>query len=331
MGFWHAHYAKMAGARIVCVVDLDESKASKLALKYDAEWGSELEKCLQSSKTVDVIHVCTPASSHLQQVEAALCAGSHALVEKPLAVSVSDTEHLMRLAQEQELLVCPVHQFPFQRGFLQLKERLPTLGELVRIQYITCSAGGQNKTLSEQRSILLEIVPHPVSLFCHLLAKQIGTTLDFDAINIVAFNHDFLELSTTMNGCVLSIVISLAGRPTRNELTVIGSRGSCTVDLFHGFAVFEDGRVSRMHKILRPLTLSTKMLARSSTNLARRAILAESAYPGLPQLISQFYAAVRQKQELPISESEVLASARLIDRLRSAALNESSCPHPLPE
>ena len=107
----------------------------------------------------------------------------------------------------------------------------------------------------------------------------------------------------------------MSGRPTTNQLEIIGERGTITVDLFHGFAVTFGGTVSRRTKVTRPFTVAASTAAAAAANLAGRAWRREPAYPGLRELLSRFYAAVRGQGPNPISPAETIAIARACERL----------------
>jgi predicted dehydrogenase len=54
---------------------------------------------LTEADDVDVIHICTPNSTHLAMADSAIRAGRHVICEKPLATSVGDAQHLADLAR----------------------------------------------------------------------------------------------------------------------------------------------------------------------------------------------------------------------------------------
>lgn len=55
-------------------------------------------------KDVDVIHICTPNSLHMEVAKAALEAGKHVVCEKPLATSLHDARELTELAKRKGLI-----------------------------------------------------------------------------------------------------------------------------------------------------------------------------------------------------------------------------------
>ena len=110
-------------------------------------------------------------------------------------------------------------------------------------------------------------------------------------------------------GALLSVLVSMHARPTCFELVLYGHRGAIVLDFFHGFAVRYQGRVSRLHKIARPLSSAIKVFGTASVNLLSRGLRGEAAYPGLRNLVQAFYAAVRGEAPVPILREDVVAVA----------------------
>jgi hypothetical protein len=108
-------------------------------------------------------------------------------------------------------------------------------------------------------------------------------------------------------------------RPTTNSFHLFGTDGTIHLNLFHGFAIIEPGKTSRIRKIMHPFDLSARNFSAATGNLARRLIKNESAYPGLRQLIGEFYGAVKNDEDIPITPSEAIAVAEIRDLLMARA------------
>lgn len=312
MGRWHAYYAARTGVQIVAVADVNHDQARALQRKYPrATVFADLPAALAATQP-DVVHICTPLTTHLPLAEVALMAGCHVLVEKPLAATQAETERLLASARLAGRQVWAVHQFPFQRGVRRVRASLSRLGELVHVTYRTCSAGGTGRSAEARRGVLLEILPHPISLFLALVGADIGRL----SWRVVCFTDDDLHLHARRGNTQLSIEISLRGRPPRNELTLIGTRASAVADLFHGSSLFEPGGVGRVGKLLLPFRTSTLRLVGGASNLLGRALRREFAYPGLRELIAEFYAGLATNRASPISPAELLGVAEVLDQIR---------------
>lgn len=313
MGQWHCHFAKQCGAEIVAVVDPESSRGAALAGKFGCTAVfTSLDEMLNTNDA-NIVHICTPTRTHQEIATKCVLAGRHVLLEKPVTETVESTRSLLELARTKNVLLNPIHQFGFQRGFREMLEHQERLGSLVRADFITCSAGGTDKAPSARRDVMLEILPHPTSLFYRIF----GSAFHADSMNVLRFTDDELELAGNVMDTALSIVISLRGRPTRNQITVTGDLSSAFADLFHGYVVFERGEVSQLSKVLKPLRLGGGLIFKAGTNLAKRALQAEAAYPGLKQLFAEFYEAVELAKSAPISNEEMIVAAQLIDKAKS--------------
>ena len=154
-----------------------------------------------------------------------------------------------------------------------------------------------------RHQVALDIIPHPLSLFGMFSTRALREV----EWNVSTIGYGELIVSGVSGDVGLSFVLSTKGRPTSNSLRVIGDAGTATADLFHGYSVIEPGQVSRFTKLTRPFVASTLTLGNAAANGIRRGISAETAFPGLRELVGRFYASVRGDGAPPI------ASATLAD------------------
>lgn len=313
MGRWHARAVEHAGGVVVAVIDSDAQRAAALAARHGAQVSPTL-RIAAKTVTIDVAHVCTPLDTHRALASEAIGLGLHALVEKPLMPAAKDTEQLLQSAAAGALLICPVHQFPFQRGVRRILAALPRIGPVLHLHTVACSAGADGGDAQSRDRVAADILPHPLSLVAAVLDIPLA-----DAGWVTRRSAPGELVATAAAGsATVSILISMAGRPTSNALHVIGANGSAHADLFHGFAVIESGAVSRARKIFHPFALAGATMADAVTNLARRVVTRETAYPGLRELVAAFYAAIRGESKTPIAETRILDIARARDALLAA-------------
>jgi predicted dehydrogenase len=322
MGRWHADAVRRIGGRVVLIVDPNERARVELGRRCpDARIADALDADDVAS-TATAAHVCSPLPTHAPLVSALIEAGVAVLVEKPFAETADGTRSLLAHARERGVIVCPVHQFLFQNGVRQLRTWLPELGTVRRIEFSACSAGAGEGVAIGYDDLIAEILPHPLSITSLLLQSPVGTIV-WHVLHPAAGE---LKATASVGETVIDIAISAHGRPTENVVRVIADRGSVTADLYHGFAVRHDGAVSRGRKIAQPFTASSRTLGVAAANLARRAIRAEPAYPGLRDLVRAFYSAVRSNTESPIApaaiEDVAVARDALLRGLRSRSLSE---------
>lgn len=170
--------------RVVVGRDAQRSKhaAQRLGWVESAtDWRQVLER-----KDVDLIDICTPGDTHAEIAEAALAAGKHVLVEKPMANSVAeaqrmtDAAHLAR-AQGIHAMV----GFTYRRvPALKLARQLISEGRIgdvrqVRAQYLQDWLGDETAPLSWRldktragSGALGDIGAHIVDLTCFLTGQR---------------------------------------------------------------------------------------------------------------------------------------------------------------
>ncbi len=314
MGRWHAAYVRRSGGTVAAVVDRDLVAARALAARSrgaavygtDGDW--------PEIPGIDVVHICTPLSSHAAIAAAALDAGCHVVVEKPVAASLDETRRLLDLAARRRRSLLPVHQLPFQRGLVRLRHQIGRLGDLVDVCYRAFTAGAERVRDADRQQVLLEILPHPVSLFRALGLGQADWRL-------ATRSAEEIVLEGEGEGPRRGIHLSTVARPTRHELVATGTRGSAVVDLFHGYCLFDcDSGANRISKVLRPFRHGSGLLVRGGANLVGRLLRWEPAYPGLPQLLAAFYRALQSDGREVIEASEMLAAAALIEKVAGAPM-----------
>lgn len=311
MGRWHAHAAHKVGGEVVGVADTNQNQAVQLAKRHrSAQCFGDLREML-NQKSLDVLHICTPTSSHYAIAELALQTNINLFIEKPLALTAAETEHLYDLGAENNLHLCPAHQFAFQHCVQKAKKMLPRIGKVIHLQATVCSAGGAGLAEKYLDSIAADILPHPLSLFQTFL----NDNLSEEAWDVSRPQSGELRISGRAQDASLLIFVSMNARPTVNSLQIIGTNGTIHLDLFHDFALLDKGKVSKGRKILHPFDSAVKKFSAATFNLARRTVQFESAYPGLRRLVNNFYQTIREGTEPPISPAQAINIARIRDFL----------------
>ncbi|MBC7643774.1 MAG: Gfo/Idh/MocA family oxidoreductase [Thermoleophilia bacterium] len=110
MGRQHAASAMLHGNshKLVGVYAHDNSQAQMLAARHGVLAFSSLEDLL-SSDEIDAVIVATPTDTHREVAEAAMRAGKHVLVEKPLARTLADAQALRDIARETDRVLAVGH------------------------------------------------------------------------------------------------------------------------------------------------------------------------------------------------------------------------------
>lgn len=317
MGRWHADAVRRSGYRVAAVVDPDPARARALAARHPgALAAATLDEAARGGAVGDgdVVHVCTPLEWHAEAARAALARGCHVIVEKPVAAAAADVEALVGLARTAGRVLVPVHQYPFQHGARRAEALLPTIGPVLHVDAVACTAGADARTDAGRDAVAHEVLPHALSL----LARLVGPVDDV-AWRAACARPGELRVDGVLGGATVGIVVSTRGRPTRNAMRLIGAHGTIVLDLFHGYATVARGRTTRGFKIVHPFADAAATIVAAAANLVARAARREPAYPGLRELVRRVYdGAARGGGRWPIAPGETIAVARALDRIREA-------------
>jgi len=315
MGHWHAHALRKMGVTIVAILDSDSSAAAKLAKSINhtssIQLFTDIESLLQTVK-LDVIHICTPVDSHYTLALEAIKSGINIVLEKPVASNLNETQVLLSEASKNKVTICPVHQFGFQDGVKKALSSLESLGDLLHLRFSTNSAGAEGKSVEYLNEVIADIIPHPLSVL-----QQIHSDINFQSENWsgVHSRKGELQLIGDIDNIGIDIYISMNARPTRCEMELFCTKGRVLLNFFHGYAVIEKGKVSKLQKLAQPFKFSFNHFLVASLNIIRRALNNEKAYPGLYSLLSEYYQSILNKVEPPISETEIISIAKTRDEV----------------
>lgn len=121
----------VANARLVGTYDLNAARASAIAARFGGQIYDSLEQLLADSR-VRAVHVLTPVEHHVEHAIAALQAGKHVLLEKPIARTHEEIAKLQAAARESGRVCMPAHNYIYAPSVRRAK-RLIAAGNLGRI------------------------------------------------------------------------------------------------------------------------------------------------------------------------------------------------------
>lgn len=126
-----AAIAGTEGARLAVVASDNELQAQTLAKRYGADWTTDYRIALARSD-VDAVSICTPSGFHAEPAIAALDAGKHVLVEKPMDIHVNKADQMIAAAERAKRNLAVVFQKRFNPAMRFVKESIER-GKLGRI------------------------------------------------------------------------------------------------------------------------------------------------------------------------------------------------------
>jgi predicted dehydrogenase len=191
-------YAEDTRVQFVGVFDPDDERAQQLADTHGAESFATRDALLAAC---DIVTIASPPSFHGDAALAALKAGKHLLIEKPLATDVERGAEIVKLAREKKLAVGCGHQerLVFDAIGLLAAPETPTHIESVR--------EGPWTGRSADVSVTLDLMVHDLDLALMLL-KQKPSRVTATARSEHGRTADRIEANLVFDGAEAKFVSS---------------------------------------------------------------------------------------------------------------------------
>ena len=238
----HAEHIHTLG-ELVSVCDIVPDKAKKLAEKYHAEAYSSIDELLKKPQKADVVAVCTPNGLHAEHTIRSLEAGYNVICEKPMALTVSDCNAMIRAAEKAGKKLFIVKQNRFNPPVAAVKKLIDEgrLGAIYSVQlncfwnrgrsYYNDSWRGTKKldggTLFTQFSHFIDLL--------HWLVGDIGEVQGYIANeghkDIIEFEDTGVIAAKFLNGAIGTINYTVNSHSTNMEgsLTLFGANGTVKI------------------------------------------------------------------------------------------------------
>ena len=182
LGYWGPHFARIANEHsdIELAWCCDRSEAAlELPRRRYPHVGrtTDFDEVLGDA-SVDAVVIATPTATHADLAVAALSAGKHVLVEKPLAASSEEIDRIEAARGDRVVMVG--HTFVYNSGVGAMRD-LVASGELGRIQYVD-SVRAALGPIRHDVNALWDLGAHDVSIFLDVLpgTPQVVTAIAQD-------------------------------------------------------------------------------------------------------------------------------------------------------
>ena len=169
--------------RLAAVQDARPELAQSIAQRYGSPWHGSDYDALLSAPEVDAVVICTPNALHVPQAQAALSAGKHVLVQKPLALSRADARATLDLAAQQHRLLFVDYTYRFLETVRVLRASVEHRPKRVRAAFHNIYGPGQEKTWFFDPRLsgggaLVDLGVHLLDLALWLLEPESVTLID---------------------------------------------------------------------------------------------------------------------------------------------------------
>jgi predicted dehydrogenase len=116
--------AHTSGGKLIGVATRNADNARAFAQKHGAPFATTEVSALVARPDIHVVCITTPSGAHLEPALAAIRAGKHLVVEKPIEITTERADEMLRAADAAGVRVAPIFQARFGEGARTLKAAL---------------------------------------------------------------------------------------------------------------------------------------------------------------------------------------------------------------
>ena len=335
----HEHLPYLSSSprvELAAVCDSSKATASFMRDRFRAgAWFTDAASMLEEVRP-DVVHVLTPPQTHAALVTMSLDAGAHVICEKPMTGSAAETETLLGEARRRGRALVESRNLLFNDLAIAI-DRLATNGKIGSVREVDVllsldlTAGPFGDLNLSGPGVHLpggavhDFLPHLAYLFLHFAGgpetvDHVSGFLENRSGNArVGFDHlDALIEAGDVRGR-LRVASDVA--PPAFRLVVRGTDRSAEGDFYNPFLRIEGGAKIGKRAPLEQIGSGLKLARAGVTNFFDK-VRQHGTYHGMPRMLDAIYRALQDREEPPISEVDMIATARLVDRI--VALGEEA-------
>ncbi|MGV3531332.1 MAG: Gfo/Idh/MocA family protein [Chthoniobacteraceae bacterium] len=232
-GYWGPNlirnFHRLSGCKVRAMCDASEARLKHLSSLYPGvETFTEYEEFLKCSD-LDSVIVAVPVRFHFPLAKAALLAGKHVFIEKPMAASSAECEELIEIAQRKGLVLMVGHTFLYSAPVKKIAEIIQA-GDIGDIRYI--NARRLNLGLFQKDiNVAWDLAPHDISIILHILGEFPQVVNCQGNAHVTPNIEDVTNMSLMFRNKRFATIQSSWLEPRKvREMTIVGTRRMIVYD-----------------------------------------------------------------------------------------------------
>jgi predicted dehydrogenase len=338
MGSAHIKFlSEIPQAKLVAICDTDLEKGQKAAKDAECAFFANYEALLQA-RICDAILIATPHYDHTTIGIAALKAGYHVLVEKPISVHKADCLKLIAAYTNPKQVFGAMFNQRTDPHYKKAKQLISggELGELQRVNWIVTNwyrtqhyynSGGWRATWGgEGGGVLLNQCPHNLDLLQWLcgMPQKVTAVGAIGKYHDIEVEDDITAILEYSNGATGVFVTSTGQAPGTNRLEIVGTQGKLVIEAGKGLVFTRNEIPTHIH-------LKTSKASFEAPPIWNIDIPVNGTGGQHKEILQNFVDVIQGKAELIAPAVEGINSVELGNAMLYSALHQQPVQLPLNE
>jgi predicted dehydrogenase len=173
-GYWGPNlvrnFSEIPGTQVKTVSDFKPELLAKVKARYPKINLTTDCRDIFADPKIDAVAIATPVSSHFDLALAALQAGKHVLVEKPMTVSSEQAMRLIDEAQKRNLVLMVDHTFVYTGAVRKMRDLVASnaLGDIYYYDSVRVNLG----LFQHDVNVIWDLAVHDLSIMNYVLPSQ---------------------------------------------------------------------------------------------------------------------------------------------------------------
>lgn len=309
---------KASNSRLVAVMDSDISTAKRVQDEFEAKYAFDSIDELLALDEVDAVYIASPVFCHREQVIAAAKAGKHILLEKPMGLTVSESEEIDAVCRESGVKLGVGLMMRFNALHNKVKGIIAEgrLGEIVSVRtQFTCwypeIEGAWRQTFKTSGGgALMDMGIHCIDLVRYILDMDVSEVTAFVSNQIFSYEvESAASVIMRMENGALAYVDAAFNIPddaTVCKMEIYGTSGSVVIEGSLGQEDSGEGTLV--------ITDSTKAYdANQNRAKAENAKLTSDGGNLYTKEITAFADAVINNTEIPVTSFDAIVAQKIVE------------------
>lgn len=320
-----SHLPVFQGLRELQIVALCDPMES-VALRTGKRWDIPKTYCDPSrmlhEERLDFVDICSPPQTHSALAIQAMEAGMHVLVEKPMALSVSEADKMISISKKHHVKLCVIHNFLFTPPIQKAKYLVDTgaIGDLITVHIEMLAT---RRLLSKQDhwahslpgGIFSDYAPHAIYLESTFLGN-------INSVKAIARKHsdfpwvradEFKVLLEAENG-LGGFTISFNSPRYSFTMDIFGTKSILHIDNFSMSTVRHKAGVNRIRDLVVDDLKSSFQLVMGAFSSSLKAVVGQRWYnSGHRVIIQRFIESIRSNIDPPVTGEESRETLRALE------------------
>ena len=232
-GYWGPNllrnFRSLPGCGLKTMCDISAERLKHLKTLYpEVKAEMNYDRMLHDGN-VDAVAVATSVKMHYPMAKAALEAGKHTMIEKPMASSAAQCEELIEIAKAKGLVLMVGHTFLYSPAVKKIKE-IVDRGDLGQIRYI-CARRLNLGLFQKDINVAWDLAPHDISIILHLLQEFPESVNCSGSAHVTPGIEDVTSMCLRFGHDRSAIIHSSWLDPRKvREMTIVGSKRMVVYD-----------------------------------------------------------------------------------------------------